>query len=68
MFAAQEYSFIESGIFEKVKKEAEQEINRDVAFTARGYDIDERAVELARMNAKRAGVSDAITFAVGDAR
>lgn len=41
---------------------------RDSGFTAKGYDIDQAAVELSAGNAKRAGVGESIALKVRDIR
>ncbi len=67
-FAAEEYDFLGKELFDTVRAEAREKIDRGVSFRARGFDIDPSAVEIARANAKRAGVEEFITFEVADAR
>ena len=47
---------------------AKSEIRTDCNFTAFGYDIDEKSLNIARENADKAGVSDRITFVNRDIR
>ena len=49
-------------MWDEVRKEAEAQINMDVETNIQGYDIDSRMVEIARENAKRAGVDSLIHF------
>ena len=53
---------------EKIRKEYIAEENRDVSFRAFGYDIDENALDIARDNARKAGVEDRIEFSMRDIR
>jgi putative N6-adenine-specific DNA methylase len=67
-FAGEQYGFLGGGVFASAKQQAGEKINRNAAFYARGYDIDAGVIDIARQNAKRAGVADAIVFEPGDAR
>lgn len=67
-FAAEHYSFLGEGVFDKVRKEARAAIRTDISFEAIGSDIDPEAVAIATENAKRAGVSQLVHFHVADAR
>ena len=67
-FAAEQYSFLGEGVFEKVREEARAAIKTDITFEAVGSDIDPEAVAIATENAKRAGVSHLVHFHVADAR
>ena len=61
-FAFQKWSQIDDGLFEKVKEEANNSIKTDCSFSAVGYDIDEISLNIAKNNAKKAGVADRIRF------
>ena len=50
------------------REAARAKIKRDVEFRAVGYDIDPQAVEIARENAKKAGVSEKISVLQADIR
>jgi putative N6-adenine-specific DNA methylase len=49
-------------LWDRVRKEARGKINMDVETNLQGFDIDSRMVEIARENAKRAGVDSLIHF------
>ena len=65
-FQAENYPWVEKGIWEQVKAEA-----RDKEFSGKyrilGSDNDPKCVSLSFANAKKAGVADCVTFADGDA-
>ena len=65
-FAAQEYPWMPKDIWEQVKQEA-----RDKEFSGKyqimGSDNDPACVSLSFANARKAGVSDCVTFKDGDA-
>jgi len=65
-FAAQEYPWIPQEVWTQAKEEA-----RDKEFNGKyrilGSDNDPQCVSLSFANAKKAGVSDCVTFADGDA-
>ena len=65
-FAAQEYPWIPQEVWQQAKEEA-----RDKEFSGKyrilGSDSDPQCVSLSFANAKKAGVSDCVTFADGDA-
>ncbi len=67
-FAAEDYSFLGDNVFALARERARSEQKPDADFFGCGYDIDPDAVELAKQNAKRAGVSDAVRFEQADAR
>ncbi len=64
-FAAEEYPFIPKNIWSEARREAKESIT-DSGFEVWGSDIDAEVIELAKENAKRAGVSDCIKFFVAD--
>jgi putative N6-adenine-specific DNA methylase len=65
-FCAQEYPWIPKEVWQQAKEEA-----RDKEFSGKyrilGSDSDPQCVSLSFANAKKAGVSDCVTFADGDA-
>lgn len=65
-FACEKWSCVPNSAFLEERELAESKINKDAAFSANGYDIDEDTLEIARSNAKLAGVSDRITFSKAD--
>ena len=66
-FAAEQFGFMPSGIFERAKEEArEGEIKTE--FEAFASDIDPSAVALAEKNVRLAGVSDVVRVFEADAR
>jgi putative N6-adenine-specific DNA methylase len=65
-FAAEEWSWLDKGIWQNAKKEAEsREYKGD--YDIWGGDIDPKCIEVAVENAKRAGVSEHIRFEVSNA-
>ena len=67
-FAAERWSCVPDGVFEQERERAKENINRDCAFRAEGYDIDGAALEVAKSNAEKAGVADRVTFQKRDIR
>ncbi len=67
-FASEQWSCVPKGTFEAEREAARANINRDCAFHAEGYDIDEAALETAKHNAEQAGVGDRITFQKRDVK
>lgn len=65
-FAGEKFTALPSGIWEAARDEAEAAV-RDTDFRARGSDIDPDAIETARANARRAGVSKYIELFTADA-
>ncbi len=61
-FSAEKWSRIPSRIWLEEREKAKANIDYNAEFKAVGYDIDENALEIARMNAEKAGVSDRISF------
>ncbi len=59
-FAAESWSQIPSSVWENERERLKAEIDRSCSFSAIGCDIDDSALETARANAVRAGVSDRI--------
>lgn len=65
-FAGEDLACLPADIWETARDEAEAAV-RDTDFHARGSDIDPAAIETARANARRAGVSKYIDFFEADA-
>lgn len=61
-FISESWSEIPESVWEEERTKAKSEENRDCAFKAFGYDIDEESLNIARENAVKAGVADRITF------
>ena len=60
-FAAEQWSQIPETAWRNARAEAMDAIDRQRAFKAFGFDVDDIAVELTRNNAKKAGVSSKLT-------
>ena len=67
-FAAEHYSFVPPAVWAEQRRKALDEIKQDAAFEGFGYDIDPAAVELARANARLAGVDKRCHFEVADVK
>lgn len=67
-FISEEFPFIDKKIWQEEREAARSLIIADAPFHAAGYDIDESALALAKENAVKAGVADAITFIKRDIR
>ncbi|MEG2633742.1 MAG: class I SAM-dependent RNA methyltransferase [Oscillospiraceae bacterium] len=67
IFAGEGYSFLGDGVFKNAKAEARLMIRKDAEFIGFGSDIDPEAIAIANANAKRAGVSDCVSFDIGNA-
>ncbi len=67
-FSAECWKQIPESVWKEERERALSEINYDCKFKAIGYDIDERALEVAANNAERAGVADRIEFKKRDIR
>ncbi len=66
-FAAEDFKVISRSVWNDEREKARSEI-RDPLTQIFGSDIDPEMVALARDNAKKAGVSHAVSFSVADAR
>lgn len=60
-FAAEQWSQIPETTWRNARAEAMDAIDRQGAFKAFGFDVDDIAVELTRNNAKKAGVGSKLT-------
>ena len=67
-FAFEEWQCVPKDTVEEERRRALEGEKRDVSFFAYGYDIDEKALAVARENAEKAGVSDKIVFERRDIR
>lgn len=65
-FAGEKLPFLTKAAWESERAMALAEIDRSVPFKAIGFDIDESAVNLTLQNAKKAGVSGAVSCSVRD--
>lgn len=65
-FVSETWSFIPNSIWIEERNRAQEKIRKDVAFKAFGYDIDEISLAISVGNAKKAGVSEYITFSKRD--
>lgn len=67
-FSAERWEVIPSSVWAEERNRARELANFDSDFIAYGSDIDESAIELAKQNAKRAGVERKIKFEKCDLR
>ncbi len=65
-FAAEAFDFIPQQVWAEERTRAMDLINFDCPFMAYGSDIDPASIEIAKENARRAGVEKKIEFAVRD--
>lgn len=65
-FTAQQWQNMPQIIWKREEEAARDAIRRDSAFEGFGYDIDQQALQLAKENAGKAGVTDAIAFQARD--
>lgn len=65
-FAAEHWGNIPPEVWSRERERAMDMIKKDTGFTAYGSDIDEHALELTRLNAKRAGVASKIKLQRAD--
>ena len=65
-FAAESFDFIPKNVWAEERTRAQDLINFDCPFYAYGSDIDPESIEIAKENARRAGVDKKIEFAVAD--
>lgn len=67
-FTAETWSQCPPEVWRKERTAARENMRHDIEFHAYGSDIDEAALEIARENAKRAGVENYVTFKKADVR
>lgn len=66
-FAAQNWTCLDdNSVWQSEKEAALSRVKKDALFSAFGSDIDETAIELTRLNSKKAGVSSKISASVAD--
>ena len=61
-FVSDKWRDITSKVWDKAKEEARSLMRNDVELNVQGYDIDESALKVARINAKLAGLEDKLHF------
>ena len=67
-FSAERWDVIDENVWTQERSRARELVNYDTDFIAYGSDIDEAALEIAQINAKRAGVERKIRFEKADIR
>ena len=67
-FDSEKWRWIEPEIWEKVRNEAKESVVDALDVKIEGYDIDPRAISIARENAVLAGVADIVHFQVRDVK
>ncbi len=60
-FAAENFRWLDQSIWQRARNEARENI-KDIPFEIYGSDVDGAVIEIAKENAKRAGVADKIKF------
>ena len=61
-FAFEQWEWVDKAVLANVRAEAKKAINKTIELDISGFDIDTRMVEIAKENAKAAGVDDIVTF------
>lgn len=67
-FSAERFDVIPRNVWDEERERARSLVTECADFEAFGSDIDASAIEMARMNAHRAGVGDRIKFSVADVK
>lgn len=67
-FDSEKWRWIEPEIWEKVRNEAKESVVDALEVKIEGYDMDSRAISIARENAALAGVADIVHFQVRDVK
>ncbi|MCD4714611.1 MAG: class I SAM-dependent RNA methyltransferase [Clostridiales bacterium] len=67
-FDSEKWRWIEPEIWEKVRNEAKESVIEALDVKIEGYDMDPRAISIARENAALAGVADIVHFQVRDVK
>ena len=67
-FDSEKWRWIEPEIWEKVRNEAKESVIDALDVKIEGYDMDPRAISIARENAALAGVADIVHFQVRDVK
>ncbi len=65
-FSAERFGVIPRNVWEEERERARSLVRPCDDFMAYGSDLDAKAIEIAKVNAQRAGVGDKITFKVAD--
>ena len=63
-FICEDWDIIPKSSFNLCRQKAISKINKTASFMAFGSDIDPEAIEIAKINAKRAGISSRINFEI----
>ena len=61
-FAAEQWEMLDRSVWQTVRQDAQEAMKPDVMMQIEGTDIDHRMIEIAKQNAKNAGVGDTIQF------
>lgn len=67
-FAFNSWEFFDSKIYKEEKVKAYKSIKDDINFKIMGFDIDKKAIEIAKKNAINAGVDEDIEFITKDVK
>ena len=62
LFAFEAWNWVDKDLVQSVRDEADSKANYDVALDIMGCDIDSRMVEIAKANAREAGLEDVVKF------
>ena len=67
-FSAERFGVIPRNVWEEERERAKSLVREPNDFEAFGSDIDAKAIEIAKVNAQRAGVTDLVNFSVADVK
>lgn len=67
-FSVEEWSTSDDKIWKQEREAAKEQVKTDIKFHAYGFDIDRSIINVAKSNARIAGVDDLITFEYGDVK
>ncbi len=67
-FVSEDWHIISDEIWKSERQKARNAVRTDSQFHGIGYDIDDSALEIARENARKAGVADYVSFKKRDIR
>ncbi len=67
-FVSEDWPFIKKEMWKEERVKAYSAIDYDTELRIECYDIDEKAIEIARENAEKAGVDEDVVFGVRDAK
>lgn len=65
-FAAERFDFLDDDIWRRERTRAQDMILHNIDFSAHGFDIDKKCVDLTLENAKKAGVEKYVRASIGD--